>query len=528
MKNKIKNIFKILVVTAGCLMFASFSPSLDGRAVVVDNGVFPQGLFAKTVGYLPGDIITVTNIAGDNTIDLLVIGALDPSEGVAIMLSPEAADAMGIDKGANNIVKITKRSGQDERVYGNAVISKSAAAIDDFDDESFENISAEENTEAFDEAEAEIEEAPVEEEAALDEEDPEEEAEPAEEAPVEEEEAFEEEESFEEEAYDEEAEEAPVEEAEETEAPEEEFADETPEELEEEAEEEAFDDEELSELPEEETEEAPEETEEAEESEETVDEEVPAAENFEEEAFDDEEAPAEEAPAEEEEETPAEEGFDEEAYDAEAPDELPAEEEAEEPEEEAPAEEAFEADELESLPVEAEEPAPLEEEEAEAPEEGESDEYEAIVLVPVETNPPESDSDEVEDVIAENDIDEINEEITLAPISETINSSVSNVTAPVETKPAAGATSYDKYMVPSLKDLESGKYYIQIAAYGSDENILEVINKYGNNYPITIVPMAGGKTKQVLVGPVTMDEYKVVLERFKSYGFKDAFLRKVK
>ena len=141
MKNIIKKIFKILAITAGCLIFASFSPSLDGRAVVVDKGVFPQGLFAKTVGYLPGDIISVTNIAGDKTVDLLVIGALDPSEGVAIMLSPEAADAMGIDKGANNIVKITKRSGQDERVYGNAVISKSAAEIDDWDDESFENIS---------------------------------------------------------------------------------------------------------------------------------------------------------------------------------------------------------------------------------------------------------------------------------------------------------------------------------------------------------------------------------------------------
>ena len=83
-------------------------------------------------------------------------------------------------------------------------------------------------------------------------------------------------------------------------------------------------------------------------------------------------------------------------------------------------------------------------------------------------------------------------------------------------------------MVPSLKDLESGKYYIQIAVYSADENILDVINKYGTNYPITLVPMAGGNKKQVLVGPVTMDEYKVVLERFKSYGFKDAFLRKVK
>ena len=157
----------------------------QGRAVVVENGVFPQGLFAKTVGYLPGDIISVTNIAGDTTIDLLVIGALDPSEGVAIMLSPEAAQAMGIDKGSNNIVKITKRSGQDERVYGNAVISKSSAEIEDWDDSNFDNISAEENTEAFDEAEKE---APAETEEEFTE--PEEEApvesEPAEEEPAEE------------------------------------------------------------------------------------------------------------------------------------------------------------------------------------------------------------------------------------------------------------------------------------------------------------------------------------------------------
>ena len=43
--------------------------------------------------------ISVTNITGDATIDILVIGALDPSEGVAIMLSPEAAEAIGIRPG---------------------------------------------------------------------------------------------------------------------------------------------------------------------------------------------------------------------------------------------------------------------------------------------------------------------------------------------------------------------------------------------------------------------------------------------
>ena len=568
MKNKIKNLFKILVVTAGCLMFASFSPSLDGRAVVVDDGVFPQGLFAKTVGYLPGDIITVTNIAGDATVDLLVIGALDPSEGVAIMLSPEAALAMGIEKGSNNIVKITKRSGQDERVYGNAVISKSTAEIEDWDDESYENIGAEENTEAFDDSESEEEafvEPETEAESDFEEESEEafaeetesesaEETEPAEESDFTEPEA-EYEEDFEEPEVEEEAFEEPEEEAEaETES-------EESEEPEEEAvEEEAFEDEALEESYEEEfePEETEENTEESEEpEEEAVDEEAfedesPAPEEedseeaLEEEAFEEEEAAEEEFT---EDELPAEEEFAEEELPAE---ESPVEEEAAEAEEyseegpeaieEKPAEEAFEADELGELPAETEpveapaEEASEEEFEDEPLESEELEEYEAIVLVPVESNPPEVEEtvnepveeDEVEDVVSEDELEAIEEDKFEEPAAE-INKSVSTITLkPVEETKAPAASSYDKYLVPSLKDLQSGKYYIQIAVYSNDDNILEVINKYGNNYPVTIVPMAGGVKKQVLIGPVTMDEYKVVLERFKSYGFKDAFLRKVR
>lgn len=522
MKNKIKNIFKILAVTAGCLMFASFSPSLDGRAVVVDKGVFPQGLFAKTVGYLPGDIISVTNIAGDATVDILVIGALDPSEGVAIMLSPEAAEAMGIDSSANNIVKITKRSGQDDQVFGNAVISKSSAEIDDFDDEEFESIGAEQNSDAFDNTEneepEEFEEEAAEEEtfeeAAEDEtEVPETEiAEETEEEPevpeaveeAEEEEAFEEEVIEEEETADEEfeEEETPVEDAEE-ENEEEAFEDETPDAIEEAAEEEAFEEEKLDELPaeeeseEESVEEEPEEFEEETAEEETVEEDIPEE----------------------------EESLEEEAFDEETPADIP--EETTEAEDDVPAAEAFEADELDNLPAETE--AEPETEVSEETEENETDEYEAIVLVPADANPPENEEDEVEDVISEDDIDAIDEEITLTPLVE------ETPAEPDEPKPEPepeqepkAVTSYDRYMVPSLKNLESGKYYIQIAVYSSEDNILDVINKYGTNYPITIVPMAGGSSKQILIGPVTMDEYKVVLERFKSYGFKDAFLRKIK
>lgn len=535
MKNKIKNIFKILAVTAGCLMFASFSPSLDGRAVVVDKGVFPQGLFAKTVGYLPGDIISVTNIAGDATVDILVIGALDPSEGVAIMLSPEAAEAMGIDSSANNIVKITKRSGQDDQVFGNAVISKSSAEIDDFDDEEFESIGAEQNSDAFDNTEneepEEFEEEAAEEEtfeeAAEDEtEEPEteiaEETEEEHEVPeaveeAEEEEAFEEEVIEEEETADEEfeEEETPVEDAEENE--EEAFEDETPDAIEEAAEEEAFEEDKLDELPaekeseEESVEEEPEEFEEEASEPEEFEEETAGQETVEEETVE------EDIPEEEE-------SLEEEAFDEETPADIP--EETTESEDDVPAAEAFEADELDDLPAETE-AEPETEVSEETIEENETDEYEAIVLVPADANPPENEEDEVEDVISEDDIDAIDEEITLTPLVEETPAEPEEPKPEPEQEPKA-VTSYDKYMVPSLKNLESGKYYIQIAVYSSEDNILDVINKYGTNYPITIVPMADGSSKQILIGPVTMDEYKVVLERFKSYGFKDAFLRKIK
>ena len=94
-------------------------------------------------------------------------------------------------------------------------------------------------------------------------------------------------------------------------------------------------------------------------------------------------------------------------------------------------------------------------------------------------------------------------------------------------QPAAtgNETSYDKFMIESLDELQADRYYIQIATLRDDENILEIVNKYGKKYPITIVPTAKG-TKQVLIGPVTLDEYGTVLARFKAYGYKDAFLRK--
>lgn len=559
MKNK-KILTKVMVVLAACFMFASFSPSLDGRAVVVESGVFPQGLFAKTVGYLPGDIISVANITGETTVDLLVIGALDPSEGVAIMLSPEAADAIGIDKDANNIVKITKRSGQDERVYGTAIIAKQnpgeveqdVAPVIKEEEESFDAAPAKE---AF------VEELPEEEEEEFiaEEEIPEETAEDESEDEFEEEFEADEEEfeaDVEEESEENLEEENVIPEEKESEDAETEETEETPDsEFIEEAEEEAVAEEDLEEAEEEaETEEDLEEEYEEEplvdlpeETEETTDEETEEAVEAEEET----EGEAEELDTEIEEEIGL--PFDEEAeeeYIVPLP-LTPVEESVEEEVPELPYEEETEDDDTIDAIIEAE----LEDYEAENYDESEeTEEYEAIVLVPVDAVPPvteieETDEnevsveettsveeapaveiDEVEDVESvEDDVDE-NAPIIIEPVASTEPAPVVVETVKETPKESVQKSemSYEKYMVGGLGDLQSGKYYIQLAALTSDENIMEIVNKYSKNYPITIVPMAGGVRKQVMVGPLSMDEYAVVLERFKSYGYKDAFLRKIK
>ena len=566
MKNFKKIIGKVVILLAACFMFASFSPSLDGRVVVVDQGEFPQGLFAKTVGYLPGDIISVANITGDNTVDLLVIGALDPSEGVAIMITPEAAQAIGIEKDSNNIVKITKRSGQDERVYGTAVIAKQNLAqlnnestYDETDEYGFEDETSEINETEFEQSTNDENEPFTEtEEDALSEETEEfeETLDTDEESETETEDSFEE---TDEESYEDEIEESESEEFEETineneeeyfeeEPTEEEFEEEFSEENEESALEDSIEQEPFEEEPEEQIEElvqTPLESEELDEtqepySEEQIEgieennetenteiyEEIPSEEFYEEEILDDlvlepleEFSPTLlEEKKDEEIESEQTEPITEETSDAEIED-VELTEESVELEDETETE-------AESENTESEEFVEIEETKEE--------EYEAIVLIPTNSMPPVQNEEEKTEEPSQTEtseektesFDELPAETPAEPDTDTEEKP--EITEKPEVEQSTEVLSYEKYMVGSLKDLESGKYYIQIATLSIDANIMEIVNKYSKNYPITIVPMAGGIRKQIMVGPLSVDEYAVVLERFRSYGYKDAFLRKIK
>ena len=480
-------------------LFTSFSPSLDGRAIVAEEGVLPQGLFAKAFGYLPGDSISVTSLSSKESVDILVIGALQSKEGIAILLSPEAAVALGISKTTNNVVKITKRSGQlDEAVVGTAVIGSAAEDFasydnseetDDDDEEVAEEFIDEDSVNFAVAAESKVEETPVDSEAV--------------EADVEYISATEPE-AEEVVAKVEKADEitgekvvAEVEKADETTA-EKDVVVITP--TEEAAEEDSLPEEAVAAAPEAEEKSAEEVVEEpVEDEEEVIAEEYVEADDLYD--FDDE---TEKVAA------PFDEALNED-YDAVKPaeDAVAAVEKAEESETEKTSEALEEeviAEAFDESKVAAEEDAVV----AETEKTSDSDEdesYEPIVLVPASANPPVAEEKNVED--AE----------TAASVEETAQPVVST---------ASDSFNFDKYIVSSLSDLEKGKYYVQIAMLGSEDNIRSTIKKYGKQYPITLVPLESGKGYQFLIGSLNMDEYGTVLNRFKSYGYKDAFLRRIK
>ena len=95
-----KSLCYVLIALLSCTVFAlSVNPSMDGRAVVADNGVFPPGgYYGRAPGYLPGDTVIVTNHTNGFSIDVLILGSYDAYEGIAILLSPEAAEKLQIVK----------------------------------------------------------------------------------------------------------------------------------------------------------------------------------------------------------------------------------------------------------------------------------------------------------------------------------------------------------------------------------------------------------------------------------------------
>lgn len=478
MRRLIFSLLIALLTTSHAL--ATSKPSLDGRAVVAEEGMMPAGFFAKTVGYLPGDSVSVTNPATGITVNVLVLGSIDPSAGVAILLSPEAADKLFITPESNTQVKITKRTGMlDEAGFGSGTVVADTPADgrlpnqtkDALDsrltslDETLGAASAPEEAAAMDSTEtaAATEDAAAESQAA---EDLGETAMAADDSDAESNPDADSTETAFQEADSEYAitavEEVPLNHV---------LAEHDPVYIVETLTEDPFEgferEEEIAELP-------------------------------------DEGASAAEAPA---------------------PETASGDFPADSPEHEAvPADESPSENALALVPVEAgmetcEEGVPSEGAQPEAAgcadvaaeDTDLIDPFAPIILVPAEENPP---------------MEAAQSTFTPVPAIQPApaESAVAKNLPPSSSLGSAG----QKNMVKSLSELESGKYYVQVATFAEQENIDKLLKEYGSKYPFVMVPLKSGSAMQMMVGPLNVDEYGAILARFKKLGFKDSFLRKIR
>ena len=503
----------VLAITLCASVFADSSNSIDGTISVAGRGDMPSGLFGKAAGYLPGDTVSITNPTTGITLQILNLGTLDASDGVALLLSQESAEKLGVVEKSDTQVKLAPRSGYfDQSVSGAAVLSRignedspktekveekiqvaevsdvvETPVMENSTDVPVENIAAEA------EAPVETESSEVVDNSFLETKNAVEQASPAEVHPEEiMESAVAEEITSEDPLFDNEAASVTHVSAEDISVPEEpaaEIADSTveSEEVAEAPVEEAFEADELSPV----------------EMELAADESVPEVAAVEPEAEIEEEA----SPVEEVAEASVEEAYEadelspvekELAADEPVPEVAAEENSVDEEVAEVPAEsevvaEAFEADELEPV---ANEVDTKESEPEVAVVETEGEDYSPIVLVPAEPVPAEN---------------------TLEAVVEEKIEEVKPVMAEVNLK------SFTDYIVDSENDLRKNSYYVQFATLGDEKNIESTISKY-NKYPLILVPNGKGAYK-IMVGPLTVDEFGAVQAKFKSFGYKDAFVK---
>lgn len=545
----------ILFLLISVFIFADSSASVEGVIEVAGKDELPAGYFGKAAGYLPGDSVSITNPNTGITLQILNLGTLDASGGIAILISEESAKSLGIERNSGVKVKLAPRSGYfDETVSGSAVLDektlpaeKAEPAVEapsepavqaepESAPQSAENVAVvaaetaapvavagvpliADTDDSGEEENAQVSAVEDEGEVPADEDNPADESEtPAEEnvseddfsdeeklavEPVEEESTADEEPSVE--SVEEEAEPviveapAPIEECEVPET-DEAAADEIPEEPYEDYEsvEDGF-------LESKEAVEQPSPAEESEEEAVAVEEPAPIEEETEDtpEEENAELVVVEEPQAEEEPETPAEDEIEEEAVTVEEP--APIEEDS--AVEENQVEEVSDPEEVVAEP--SVEPEAQAEPEVQSSEETESSDYAPIILVPSEPESPEpsvpaSAEDEPIEIVP---VESVPEEKTAEP----------------EPLRSEYPVNIQDHVVSSESALASNCYYIQIATMGNIKNIENLLVKY-SKYPVLLIP--AGKNYRVLVGPLSVDEYGAVLAKFKDAGFKDAFVRK--
>jgi hypothetical protein len=99
--------------------------------------------------------------------------------------------------------------------------------------------------------------------------------------------------------------------------------------------------------------------------------------------------------------------------------------------------------------------------------------------------------------------------------------------SPAPAPRAVPAPNEPVFSVPVNSQLEGGKYYIQIGAFSQPDTLEVAVARVNKSYPLIVQP--GGSPNNIvyrlLIGPLNVGESGAVLQRVKSTGYPDAFVR---
>ncbi|MDR2941875.1 MAG: SPOR domain-containing protein [Treponema sp.] len=86
------------------------------------------------------------------------------------------------------------------------------------------------------------------------------------------------------------------------------------------------------------------------------------------------------------------------------------------------------------------------------------------------------------------------------------------------------ANNEPNFSIPRIYELSRGSYYVQLAAFDTAESVENSVSRIDQHYK-PVVYKDGERWYRVLLGPLNQGESAAVLARFKSIGYKDAFVR---
>jgi len=140
-------------------------------------------------------------------------------------------------------------------------------------------------------------------------------------------------------------------------------------------------------------------------------------------------------------------------------------------------------------------------------------------IVPSEERPPEAAN---QSAIASKDF--------AAPMkSNNAPNNVSNASnaSSASNSPPPGTSDFSPFQAPLINRMERGKCYVQVAAYQRVDHVEDEINRIGTAYPIAIQNIGTDDKPmfRILLGPLNQGESGATLQRIKSMGYKDAFIR---